>query len=113
MSYKLPAVHEGNCSNEAAEVAKRSLRAVKRGFIALGQPVKGLGTQAVFFTILPVTRKDEGRSRKSQQINTWLRAWCYWQNFGVFDHGLVYMTPGMLATDGVHLSQRGKRIFAQ
>jgi len=29
-----------------------------------------------------------------------------------FYHGSVYMTPGLLATDGVHLSQRGQRIFA-
>ena len=62
---------------------------------------------------LPVARNDEGRNRKSQQISIWLRAWCHQQNFGFFDHGLVYTTPGLLATDGVHLSQRGKRIFAQ
>lgn len=33
--------------------------------------------------------------------------------FGGFDHGSVYMTAGLLATGRVHLSQRGKRIFAQ
>jgi len=32
---------------------------------------------------------------------------------GFFDREFVYMTPGLLTTDGVHLSQRGKRIFAQ
>ena len=74
---------------------------------------KGSGAQLVFSTIPPVARNDEGRNRKSQQINTWLRAWCHLQNFGGFDHGSVYTTPGLLATDGVHLSQRGKRIFAQ
>ena len=64
-------------------------------------------------SILPVVGNDEGRNRKSQQINTCLQAWCHQQNSGVFDHGSVYMAPGLLATDGVHLSQRGKRIFAQ
>lgn len=33
-----------------------------------------------------------------------------WQNF---DHGSVYMTPGLFVKDRVHLSQRGKWIFAQ
>ena len=95
------------------EVATRSLRAIKRDFRALGQLVKGSGAQVVFSSILPVAGNGEGRNRKSQQINTWLRAWCNWQNFGFFDHGLVYMTPGLLVMDGVCLSQRGKRIFAQ
>jgi len=30
-----------------------------------------------------------------------------------FDHWLACMTPGLLMTDGVHLSQRGERIFVQ
>jgi len=33
-------------------------------------------------------------------------------NFGFFDHG-VYSVPGLMAVDGVHLGQRGKRILAQ
>lgn len=33
--------------------------------------------------------------------------------FFFFGHGLVYTTQGLLATDGVQLSQRGKRIFFQ
>lgn len=44
--------------------------------------------------------------RKSHQINTWLRALCYRQDLGGFDHGSVYVTPG-LVKDGVHLPQRG------
>ena len=28
-------------------------------------------------------------------------------------HGTVYTAPGLLATDGVHLCQRGKRILDQ
>jgi len=57
--------------------------------------------------------EDEGRNRRSQQINTWLQVWCHNQNLGFFDHGSVYMAPGLLATDGLHLSQKGKRILVQ
>jgi len=32
-------------------------------------------------------------------------------NFGFFDHGEVYTAPGLLATDRVQPSQRGKRIL--
>lgn len=46
------------------------------------------------------------KRRKSQQICTWLWASCHQWNFGVFDHRSVYMTPGLLATDEVYLSQR-------
>ena len=67
----------------------------------------------MFSSIPPVTWEDEGRNRRSQQINTWLQAWCHRQNLGIFDHGSVYVAPGLLATDGVHLSQKGKRILAQ
>ncbi|KAK4826596.1 hypothetical protein QYF61_010358 [Mycteria americana] len=41
-----------------------------------------------------VKGNDEGRNRKSQQVNSWLRAWYHRQNFESFDHGLVYTTPG-------------------
>ena len=67
----------------------------------------------VFSSILPVAGNDEGRNRKTQQINTWLHDWCHQQNLGFFDHGLIYTTLGLLATDRVHLSQRGKGIFVQ
>ena len=32
--------------------------------------------------------------------------------FGFFSNGVAYMAPGLLVSDGIHLSQRGKRIFA-
>jgi len=67
----------------------------------------------VFSSTSPVAGEDGGRNSRSQQINTWLQAWCHRQNLGFVDHGSVYMAPGLLATDGVHLSQKGKRILAQ
>lgn len=53
----------------------------------------------MFSSILLVADNDERRNRKNYQIETWLQDWCHWQNFGGFDHGLVYMTPGQLATE--------------
>ena len=67
----------------------------------------------MFSSILPVAGNDEGRNSKSHQINTCLRAWCHQQSLGFFDLGSVYITPGLLVTDGLHLSQKGKRILAQ
>lgn len=51
---------------------------------------------------LPVIRNDQGRNRKSQQINTCLSLVEFW----VFDHGLFYRKSGLLVTGRVHLSQR-------
>jgi len=66
----------------------------------------------VFSSIPSVAGKNTERDRKSHLINRWLRDWCHWWNFGFFDHGEVYMAQGLLATDGVQLSQRGTRILA-
>ena len=33
--------------------------------------------------------------------------------FVFFDNGMAYTAPGLLALDGIHPSQRGKRVFAQ
>jgi len=59
-----------------------------------------------------VAGKNTERDRKSHLINTWLGDWCHRSNFGFFDHREVYTALGLLATDGVQLSQRGKRILA-
>jgi len=59
-----------------------------------------------------VAGKSTERGRKTHLIIRWLRDWCRWWNFGFFDHGEVYMAQGLLATGGVRLSQRGKRILA-
>ncbi|PKU36056.1 mitochondrial fission process protein 1 [Limosa lapponica baueri] len=70
---------------------------MKRDYRVLGQLVKGSGTQVVF-SIPPVAAIDERISRKSHQIKSWLQDWCNRQDFGFFDHGLIYRTPGLLAT---------------
>lgn len=63
--------------------------AIKRGFMSLGQLIKGSGAQAVFFSILPAAGNDEGENRKSPEIHAWLQAWCHCQNF---DCGFGYGT---------------------
>jgi len=66
----------------------------------------------VFSSIPSVAGKNTEWDRKTHLINRWLRDWCRQWNFSFFDHGEVYTAPGLLVTDGVQLSQRGKRILA-
>jgi len=66
----------------------------------------------VFSSTPSVAEKSTERGRKTHLVNRWLRDWCHQWNFGFFDHGEVYTAPGLLATHGVQLSQRGKRILA-
>jgi len=77
------------------DVANRSLRAIKNDLRGLGRLV------------------DNAMTRKTHRINTWLRGWCQRKNLGFFDHGAVYLAPGLRSADGYHLSQRGKRILTQ
>ncbi|KFW72624.1 hypothetical protein AS28_04863, partial [Pygoscelis adeliae] len=94
------------------EVAERSPAVIKRDFRALGRVVEGSGAQVVFSSIPTVAGKHTERNRRTHLINTWLRGWCRRRNFGFLDHGEVYTAPGLLATDGVQLSRRGKRVIA-
>jgi len=73
--------------------------------------VEGSGVQVVFSSIPPVAGNNTERGRKTHLVNRWLRGWCHQLNFGFFDHREVYTAPGLLATDRVQLSQRGKRIL--
>jgi len=66
----------------------------------------------VFSSVTSVAGKSTERNRKTHLINRWLRDWCRQWNFDFFDHGEVYMTMDLLATNGVQLSQREKRILA-
>ena len=90
------------------EVMERSPKAIKKDFRALGRLVEESGAQVVFPSIPSVAGKDTERVRKTHLIIRWLRDWCRQWNFGFFDCGEVYMALGLLGTDGVQLSQRGK-----
>ena len=80
--------------------------------MALGLQVEGSGAQVVFSSIPSLAGNSTERDRKTHLVHRWLRDWCHQSNFGFFDHGEVYTAPGLLATDGVQLSQRGKNILA-
>ena len=58
------------------DLGRTSLRTLKKDFRALGRQVKGSGAQVAFSSIPPAIGNNEGLDIMSQQINTWLRAWC-------------------------------------
>ncbi|PKU47453.1 hypothetical protein llap_2276 [Limosa lapponica baueri] len=95
------------------ELERRSLRAMKKDFRALGWLVKGLGAQIVFYSVPPVLGTDELINKKIRQINAWIHNWCYQQGFGFSDHSLIYRTLDLLANDGKTLSRKGKRVVGQ
>jgi len=88
------------------EIAERSPKVITRDFRALGRLVEGSGAQVVFSSIPSVAGNSTERGRKTHLINM-----CHQSNFGFFDHGKVYTAPGLLATGGTQLSQRGKSIL--
>ncbi|GAB0204069.1 mitochondrial enolase superfamily member 1 [Grus japonensis] len=63
--------------------------------------------------LLEVADSNTGKKRRTQSIKTWLHVYCHCHNFGFFNNGMAYMAPGLMNSDGIHLSQRGKRVFAQ
>ncbi|KFP92027.1 hypothetical protein N311_01383, partial [Apaloderma vittatum] len=93
------------------EIAERWPEAIKRDLRALGQMLEGSGAQVVFASIPSIMRKNSGSFNKVRQINTWLKGWCQQSSFGFFNHGEIYMAPGLLKPDGVQTMQKGKRIL--
>jgi len=57
--------------------------------------------------------REMEQDRKTQVVNKGLRGWCHHRNSVFFDHGVIHSVPGLTATDGHHLSLRGKWIPAQ
>lgn len=68
---------------------------------------------AAFSYDLPVAGNSTDRNRQTQLVHTWLQGWCHWHSFVLLDRGMVYTTPGLLAPNGMHLSQRRKGVFVQ
>lgn len=90
----------------------RSPKVIRKDLKALGWLVEGSGAQVVFSSVPQVAGNNIERGKKTQLINLRLRDWHCQQNIGVFfDHGDVCNTLSLMATDGVHLSQRGERII--
>ena len=57
--------------------------------------------------------RDMERPRKTQVMEKWLRGWRCHRNFGLFDHGAIYLASSIMAAGWCHLSLRGKWILAQ
>lgn len=89
-------------------VSTRRSSRIKR-LQGLGMTVKGSRAQLLLSSICPAAGK-EWYSPADQYLAPSLVSPI---EFRDFDHDLVYSTPDLLAMDGVHLSQRRKRIFAQ
>ncbi|CAM2113005.1 unnamed protein product [Caretta caretta] len=94
------------------DTAKNDLERITADYVALGRRIKELEAQVVFSSILPVEGKGLGRDRRIVEVNEWLRRWCRREGFGFFDHGMVFHEGGVLGRDGLHLTKRGKSIFA-
>lgn len=60
--------------------------------------------------ILPVKGKGLTRSRCILEISVWLSQWHCQQGFSFFDCGMVFQEDGMLARDGVHLTEGVSRL---
>lgn len=95
------------------EIVQGSLRVIKRDFRGFGRLVERVGEQVVFSSIPCGMMRDMELSRKMQTLNKWLKSWCCQRNFGFFNQEAVYSAPGLMATDGSHLSLSGKQILAQ
>ncbi|CAM5160534.1 unnamed protein product [Natator depressus] len=94
------------------DTAKNDLERITADYVALGRRIKEFEAQVVFSSILPVEGKGLGRDRRIVEVNEWLRRWCQREGFGFFDHGIVFQEGGVLGRDGLHLTKRGKSIFA-
>jgi len=71
------------------------------------------GAQVMFSSLLPVVGSDIGRNRQTKSINTWLCGCCHHCDTVLFNNVMAYMAPGLMVSNGSHLSQRGNRLFAQ
>nr|XP_048718317.1 uncharacterized protein LOC125641845 [Caretta caretta] len=94
------------------DTAKNDLERITVDYVALGRRIKEFEAQVVFSSILPMEGKGLGRDRRIMEVNEWLHKWCWREGFGFFDHGMVFQEGGVLGRDGLHLTKRGKSIFA-
>ncbi|XP_073175776.1 uncharacterized protein [Lepidochelys kempii] len=86
------------------DTAKNDLERITVDYVALGRRIKEFEAQ--------VEGKGLGRDHQIVEVNEWLRKWCRREGFGFFDHGMVFQEGGVLGRDGLHLTKRGKSIFA-
>ena len=58
------------------DISRRSPKAMKRDFRALGKLIKGSGAQTVYSSIPSVGGMDEEEYQRTQQMNLWLGDGC-------------------------------------
>ena len=104
--YPLLVFHIGN-----KEVGKRSPRAIKRDFRALGRLLKGLGAQVVFSSVLSVGDWDLHKRKRVDTLNEWLCKWCHAQGFGYYGLGRSLEKGGMLTVDESQLTRGATNIL--
>lgn len=85
------------------DITKR-LQNIKREFMSLGKMLKG--AQVVLSSVLQVGDWDPGRRQHMDQVNDWLRSWCYVQGFGFCDLRCVFERLDMLTLEGEHPTKR-------
>uniref|UniRef100_A0A803THE0 SGNH hydrolase-type esterase domain-containing protein n=1 Tax=Anolis carolinensis TaxID=28377 RepID=A0A803THE0_ANOCA len=94
------------------DTARHTFQKITNDFRALGTKLKLYNVHVIFSSLLPVVGHGSTRAGKIVQVNNWLRKWCQEEHFGFLDHGLLFQEDGLLASDGVHLTQVGKHLFA-
>lgn len=63
------------------------------------------------FSILPVGVWDQGRRRRTDQLNEWLHGWYCANNFGYYHLGYAFSRLGMLMLGGIQLTRKAKDIL--
>lgn len=58
--------------------------------------MRGKGSRSTGGALLyPSHCREWGGKKQSQQVKTWLQAWCHQWNFGILDEELVHTTAGV------------------
>ena len=86
------------------DTARHHFQDIVRDFEELGKKVKDLKAKLVISSLFPVVGHGPRREEKIVEVNKWLREWCGRERFGFLDHGWWFQHGGLLARDGLHLS---------
>lgn len=73
-----------------------------------GSSRKDSVAQVAFSSVLQLKGKGFERDSQIQQINRGVQDWCYRRSY--LDSRTCFEEPGLMGTDGVHLSDKGKNI---
>lgn len=81
-----------------------------RDFRALGHVIRESGAQVIGSSRFPVEGSNTGRNRWAECIYAWFHGWwIFWR----FWQWMACISPGMLASDGSHLSQQERTVCSR